>query len=100
MVGIEKITGRILEDARKEAERQKAETKAVCGERRRAADAEAEALKARLIQEASAEAEAHYGRLVAAMETENRKAVLQKKQELVASAFQKAVDTVLKLEPK
>ena len=98
MVGIEKITGRILEDARKEAAQQKADAEAKCAALNRAADAEAEALKAKLITAADAEAEAHYGRLVAAMETENKKAILQKKQELVGVAFQKAIEAILNLD--
>lgn len=99
MTGIEKITGRILEDARKEAEQLQAEAALKSAERKKAADAEAAALKERLIAEASAEAEASYERLVSAMETENKKTVLAKKQELVASAFRKAVDAVLALPP-
>lgn len=92
MNGIEKIAGRIISDARAEADavRQEAETSA--NEVRQQAQQDAAALKAQLIQEGAAEAEALYARLVASADTDAKKSALSVKQELLSKAFSLAVD--------
>lgn len=92
MNGIEKVAERIRADAQEEAKAiQQEASETAAGERQRAEN-EARALKDRLIQEADADAEALYARLVAASDTEAKKSALAVKQELLNEAFQKAVE--------
>ena len=92
MNGIEKIAGRIISDARAEADAVRQEAEFSANEIRRQARQDADSLKAQLIQEGSTEAEALYARLVAAADTDAKKAALAVKQELLGSAFALAVD--------
>ena len=92
MNGIDKIAGRILSDAKAEAEsiRQKAEVTAT--ELREKADQDAAALYAQVVQEGRTEADALYGRLVASADTDAKKASLDVKQSYLSKAFALAVE--------
>lgn len=92
MNGIDKIAGRILSDAKAEAEsiRQKAEVTAK--ELREKADQDAAALYAQVVQEGRTEADALYGRLVASADTDAKKAALDVKQSYLSKAFALAVE--------
>ena len=65
---------------------------------RAAADREAGQLRETLRKEGEAETARQYDLLLAAEETENRKQLLSAKQELVARAFQRAVEQLCALE--
>ena len=91
MNGIEKIAGRIISDARAEADAVRQEAEASANEVRQQAQRDAAALKAQLIQEGSAEAEALYARLVASAGTDAKKSALAVKQDILEQAFALAV---------
>ena len=98
MKGIENIALRIREDAEQEAKALLADAEARAAEAKAAADREAAALKEELCREGENEARRQYDLLLAAEETENRKQLLTAKQELVARAFDRAVEQLCALE--
>ena len=100
MNGINKVAGRIITDARAEADaiRQEAEQNAAVI--RKQADNEAKALKDRLCREGSEEAESLYARLVASADTDAKKSALAVKQELLEKAFALAVEKLRALPEK
>ena len=97
MNGIEKIAGRIISDARAEADAVRQEAEVSANEVRQQAQQDAEALKTKLIQEGAAEADALYARLVASADTVAKKSALAVKQELLSQAFALAVAKLRKL---
>ena len=98
MKGIENIALRIREEAQQEAKELLSRAEQQAAEARAAADREAGELRETLRREGEAEAERQYDLLLAAEETENRKQLLGAKQELVARAFQRAVEQLCALE--
>ena len=98
MKGIENIALRIREDAEQEAKALLAGAEQRAAEAKAAADREAAALKEELCREGENEARRQYDLLLAAEETENRKQLLTAKQELVARAFDRAVEQLCALE--
>ena len=98
MKGIENIAQRILADAEQEAGALRDEAEKKAAEARAAADREAQELKDSLRREGEAEAKRQYDLLLAAQETEDRKQLLAAKQELVARAFDRAVEQLCALE--
>ena len=98
MKGIENIAQRIREDAEREAAALRDEAEKKAAEARAAADREAQELKDSLRREGEAEARRQYDLLLAAQETEDRKQLLAAKQELVARAFDRAVEQLCAME--
>ena len=98
MKGIENIAQRIREEAQQEAKDLVTQAEQKAAEARAAADREAGALRETLRKEGEAEAARQYDLLLAAEETEDRKQLLGAKQELVARAFQRAVEQLCALE--
>lgn len=98
MKGIDLLTQRILTEARQDAENAVSKARKKADVIRRAADSEAEAILKRRIAQGDAEAEKHYEQLLAAADTQARKATLARKQALVAKAFDLAVEKLRTME--
>ena len=98
MKGIENIALRIREDAEKEAKDLLTRAEQRAAQARADADREAADLRENLRREGEADAQRQYDLLLAAQETEDRKQLLTAKQELVARAFQRAVEQLCALE--
>jgi len=87
MNGIEKITAKILDDARAEAEEIKRASQAECAEIAERYRAEAEAEAARIIADGKTEAERRAERVAGTARTDAKKALLAEKQLIITEAF-------------
>lgn len=89
--GAERITRRILDDARDEAERITAEAAAEAAEKVKDAGNEAAAKREQILTHARREAEEQKRRIIGMAELEARKELLAVKQELIKEAFERAL---------
>lgn len=99
MKGIDILTQRILAEARQEAESTVGEGRTRADAIRYAADKDAAELLEKRIALADAEAQKRYDQLLAAADTQAKKASLARKQELVSRAFALAVEKLRTMEP-
>lgn len=97
MTGTEKITTKIIEDAKARAlvieEQARQEARAVMEQ----ATADASQKRAELLKKAEADGGESYKRLIAVAGLEGRKEILRAKQEMIDEAFQKALEKVCQL---
>lgn len=97
-MSLEKILERIQQDAQTEIDKIKSNADAVVDEIMKKAYADAEALKSKLLDEAKNEAEQHKQRIISIEKLDLRKALLDEKQKAIDSAFQKALEGLLKMD--
>lgn len=97
MNGIEKITSRIEGDARKEAEAIAAEAAAQCEDIRKEYDQKAQDTYWTIVRAGVKECEARVQRLASTAAMESKKSILSLKQEMVASAFERAEQMLCEL---
>ena len=97
MNGIEKITARINEDSRKEADAILAEARARAGEITARAKAEAQAVGDEVLAQGRRAAAEREDRLASTAQMECRKAVLAAKQDVIEEAFEQAHKQLLAL---
>lgn len=90
LTGIEKISARILEEARTAGEEQQKEARIRAEEIRLSYQKEGEALKASLLEKNKADAAESIRRAVSVAELEARKRLLAAKQEMMSKAFSEA----------
>lgn len=97
MNGIEKITARLAADTQAEINALNEQTDAICAQIR--AEYEAKALDAytKRKNRGEAEAAAKAERFTATADMETRKSILAFKQEMVSSAFEKAVEAIINM---
>ncbi len=97
MTGTEKITTKIIEDAKARAltieEQARQEARALMEK----ASADASQKRAELLKKAEADGGESYKRLIAVAGLEGRKEILRAKQEMIDEAFQKALEKVCQL---
>lgn len=97
MTGTEKITTKIIEDAKARAliieEQAKHEARALIEQ----ASADASQKRDELLKKAESDGEESYKRLIAVAGLEGRKEILRTKQEMIDETFQKALEKVCKL---
>ena len=96
-MSLEKILERIQKDAQSEVDRIKGRASATADEILKKAQAEAEALKAQALEDAKNEAKQRGERIVATASLDLRKAILAEKQNAIDTAFQAAVDILVKM---
>ena len=96
-MSLEKILERIQKDAQSEVDRIKGRASATADEILKKAQAEAEALKAQALEDAKNEAKQRGERIVATASLDLRKALLAEKQNAIDTAFQAAVDILVKM---
>jgi len=98
IMSLEKILARITEDTQKEVDRITERATSNAEEIIRKAKAEAEMLKAESLQRAEEEAAQRKERIVAMAHLDLRKRLLDEKQRAIGVLFQKAIETLCKLE--
>lgn len=98
MMGLNKITDRILADAQAEADRILAEAEADCNRRRAEYEAEAEKIRDTLTADAERDAKDLIARAKASAATQKRNILLQRKSELMDSVFVTTLENVLSME--
>jgi len=96
-MSLEKILERIQQDAQSEVDRIKGRASATADEILKKAQAEAETLKVQALEDARDEAKQRGERIVATASLDLRKALLAEKQETIDTAFQAAVDILVKM---
>ena len=96
-MSLEKIIERIEQDARNQAEEIKKNALAVSDKIIEEAKAQAKQVKAQALEEAKKEAGIHKQRLISTANLDLRKDILSEKQKAIDSAFQEAIDTLLKM---
>ena len=96
-MSLQKILERIQKDAQSEVDRIKGRASATADEILKKAQAEAEALKAQALEDAKNEAKQRGERIVATASLDLRKALLAEKQNAIDTAFQAAVDILVKM---
>lgn len=97
MNGIEKINARLKADAQAEVDAIRAETEARCAEIAAEYAAKAQEAYEQRMSRGRADCAAGLERAKAGADMEQRKALLQFKQEMVSAAFEKAVEAILSL---
>lgn len=98
MIGLNKITDRILADAQEQADRITAEAEAECARIRADYEARAEEIREKISVEAEKDALDLIERAKASAETQKRNILLQKKSELVDQVFDTTLDSMRALE--
>ena len=98
MTGIDKITERILSDARAEVSKIEAEAKARCTEISSAGEAAAQDEYGRLFKKGVDDAEKRKERLGSVAQLEARKQMLGIKQQMISEAFELAVKNMLAMD--
>lgn len=97
MTGIDKIIERILSDARTEVDRIVQEGKIRCSEIAAAGEADAKNEYWRLFKKGTDDAEIRSERLASVAQLEAKKQVLSVKQELIAAAFERAIQNMINM---
>ena len=97
MNGIERITARLMEDARAEIDALNAETEAQCAAIMAEAEVRANEAYDKHMAEGKAELSRRSERSAAAADMEARKSTLAFKQEMVSEAFAQAIEAVVNL---
>jgi V/A-type H+-transporting ATPase subunit E len=97
-MSLEKILERIRQDAQGEIDKIKSNVSATVDDITKKAQADAETLKTKLLEEAKNEAEQHKQRIVSMEKLELRNALLDEKQKAIDIAFQKALDGLIKMD--
>lgn len=97
MDGIEKITARILDDARQEAERIGAQARQTADETAKRYAQQAEQESDAILKRGAKDAAERLERLESAAGMERRKMLLAAKQQVLAEAFEKALDNLCAL---
>ena len=97
MEGIEKITEKIRQDAQAEADRLRAETDAKVQAIRQEAQAQAEKERADILARGKRAADERLERLSSAAQMERRKLELAAKQEMLAKAYDRAMERLTSL---
>jgi len=100
MTGTERIKSRILDDARAKAAAIEEQAKREAKEILERAQAEAAQKKAEVLKKAEEDGKEAYRRLMSVAALESRKEILRAKQEMVETAFQKAISRVSQLPDK
>lgn len=98
MMGLNKITDRILADAQAEADRILAEAEAECAQKRAEYENKAEAIRDTLSAEAERDAKELIARAKSSAATQKRNFLLQRRSELMDSVFSDALANVNALE--
>ena len=98
MIGLNKITDRILADAQEQANRITAEAEAECARIKAEYEARAEEIRERISLDAEKEALDLIERAKSSAETQKRNILLQKKSELVDQVFDNTLDSMRALE--
>lgn len=94
MIGLDKITQKIVEDATSDAEAKLAEARKVCSSIDADYAARAEALRTSMLAEAEKEASGRVARIKSSVAIERRNAVLAERSALVDEAFSRAAASV------
>ena len=92
MSGTEKLTGKILEEARRQAQKDIEQAKKEAADMLKSARDEAEHKRKSILEKALREAEEKKRRLIANAELDARKQRLKAKQDMLEEAFKKAVE--------
>lgn len=98
MIGLNKITDRILADAKLEADRILAQAEAECARVKAEYEAQAEEIREKISVDAEREAIDLIARAKSSAATQKRNILLQRKSELVDSVFESTLESMKKLE--
>jgi len=100
MNGMDKITERILDDARQEAERILEDAQRRAEAIKKESESKAAAVRERLIREYETKASELKGRMISVAQLDMRKKVLEVKQEMIDKAFERCLANIMEMPPK
>jgi len=96
-MSLEKIIGKIEQDAKSQIEEIKKNALSASDKISEKAEEQAELIKAQILKDAKKEAGIHKQRLISTASLDLRKDILTEKQRAIDSAFQEAMDNLLKM---